>query len=154
MPEQKTKPTSADVNEFLDRVADPERRADARTLVKLMRDATGCPPRMWGPSMIGFGSYHYVYDSGHEGDIFLTGFSPRKNALVLYLMGGFDERFMELLKRLGKAKTGKACLYIKKLADVDLTVLQELIEKSLTCLAQTCDAARQRQTAAKKTRKS
>jgi Domain of unknown function (DU1801) len=134
MAEQKTKPTEASVETFLNGVTDKEQREDALKLLKLMKVATGMQPRMWGTSMIGFGECHYVYASGHEGDIFLTGFSPRKGKLTLYLMAGLDQRFAEQLKKLGKVKTGKGCLYIKKLADVDLAVLREMIKMNVAYL--------------------
>lgn len=142
MAEQKTKPTTVDVKKFLDGVADPQRREDAFVLLKMMKEITGAPPRMWGPSMVGFGSYHYIYASGHEGDIFLTGFAPRKNALVLYLMSGLDEHFSVLLEKLGKSKASKGCLYIKKLADVDLDVLRTMIEKNIARLNTMCEAGK------------
>src|SRR5947209_17997934 len=126
MAELKTKATEVSVDSFLNGVADAQRRADAFTLVKIMKDITGMPPRMWGPTMVGFGEYHYVYASGHEGDTFLTGFSPRKGALALYFMAGLQERFAAQLQKLGKAKASKGCLYVKKLADVDLDGLREL----------------------------
>ena len=129
MAEQKTRPTEADVIEFLGNVDNDRRREDALALLELMREVTGEEPRMWGPSIVGFGSYHYRYQSGHEGDSFLAGFSPRKPNMTLYLMGGPDER-QELLGRLGKHKTGKGCLYINKLQDVDLPTLRELIRQS------------------------
>ena len=103
-----------------------------------MREVTGQSPKMWGPTMVGFGDYHYVYESGHEGDTFLTGFSPRKDALAIYFTAGLQERFAAELQRLGKAKASKGCLYIKKLADVDLAVLRDMIRANvahLTALA-------------------
>src|SRR5436190_24395537 len=117
MAENKTKPTRVSVSAFIDALTDETRRADAKVLVKLMQSATGEKPKMWGPSIIGFGSYHYKYDSGREGDIPLVGFSPRKVASVLYIMTGFSDS-EALRAKLGKHSTGKACLYIKKLADV------------------------------------
>ena|SRR5947209_5558236 len=134
MAELKTKATEVSVDSFLNGVADAQRRADAFTLVKIMKDITGMPPKMWGPTMVGFGEYHYVYASGHEGDIFLTGFSPRKSALTLYFMACLEQRFGAQLKKLGKVKASKACLYIKKLADVDLAVLREMIQASVAQL--------------------
>jgi hypothetical protein len=134
MPETKTKPTAASVDSFLNGVADLQQRADAFQLLEIMKEITGHQPKMWGPSIVGFGEYHYVYESGHEGDICLTGFSPRKDALTVYFMAGFEERFAAQLKKLGKVKTSKACLYIKKLADVDLAVLREMIRANLAHL--------------------
>jgi hypothetical protein len=133
--EQKTKPTDVSVDSFLNGVADAQQREDACKLLEIMKEITGEAPRMWGPSMVGFGAYHYVYASGHEGDTFLTGFAPRKGALTLYFMAGLEERFAKLLQKLGKFKNGKGCLYIKKLADVDLAVLRELIHANVAYLA-------------------
>jgi len=130
MAELKTQPTSADVQAFLDGVANDQRRQDAYTVLKLMKRITRTEPKMWGGSIVGFGSYHYIYESGREGDWFLTGFSPRKQALSLYIMAGFD-RYEELMEQLGKYKTGKSCLYIRKLEDVDMSVLRELITESV-----------------------
>jgi hypothetical protein len=126
----KTKPTAVEVDDFLGRVSDPAKRADALALVQMMRSATGAPAVMWGPSIVGFGSYHYRYESGHEGDSPIVGFSPRKASLVLYIVTGFAEAG-PLLARLGKHTTGKSCLYIKRLADVDVAVLRTLIEQSV-----------------------
>jgi hypothetical protein len=127
MSENKTKATSASVAAFIDALPE-DKRADANALIKLMRDATGEKPKMWGPSIIGFGAYHYKYESGREGDSLLIGFSPRKPATVLYgLLGNGDSE--ALLSRLGKHTSGKGCLYIKKLADVDLKVLEILIDR-------------------------
>src|SRR5579871_4275437 len=131
MAEQKTKPTDVSVDSFLHGVADEEQRADAIELVKMMQEITGEPPRMWGPTMVGFGQFHYVYASGHEGDTFLLGFSPRKSALTLYFMAGLDQRFSAAIAKLGKVKTGKGCLYIKRLADVDLVVLREMMRANV-----------------------
>lgn len=126
------KTTSTDVNvaEYLNAVAHPVRRADALVLDQMFRDVTGFTPRMWGPTMVGYGRYHYVYDSGREGDSLATGFAPRKSNLVLYIMPGYTD-FSHILNRLGKHKLGKACLYINKLADVDLDVLAELVRAGL-----------------------
>ena len=130
MAENKTKPTKLSVAAFIETLTDPARRADAKALVKLMQSASGEKPKMWGPSIIGFGSYHYRYESGREGDMPLIGFSPRKAATVLYnLLGSNDSA--ALLAKLGKHTTGKGCLYIKKLADVDRQVLQALAAKSV-----------------------
>jgi Domain of unknown function (DU1801) len=128
---QKTQPTSADVDAFLAAVPDAQRRADARTLCALLADVTGERPVLWGSSIVGFGSYHYRYESGREGTSALAGFAPRKTALVLYLVGGFEERHGKLLEQLGPHKTGKGCLYLKRLADVDLDVLRELVDRSV-----------------------
>jgi hypothetical protein len=130
MAEQKTKPTRVRVNDFIAAIEDERRRKDCRTLLKLMREATGAKPVMWGPTIIGFGQYHYRYASGHEGDCFLAGFSPRKQALSVYIMAGFDG-FPELMRKLGKYKTGKSCLYVKSLDDVDLPTLKALIVQSV-----------------------
>jgi Domain of unknown function (DU1801) len=130
MAENKTKPTKLSVAAFIDALTDPARRADAKALLKLMQSAAGEKPKMWGPSIIGFGSYHYKYESGREGDMPVIAFSPRKAATVLYGMTGFSEA-AALLAKLGKHTTGKGCLYIKKLADVDQHVLMAMIVKSL-----------------------
>jgi hypothetical protein len=135
MAEPKTKPTEANVDAFLNGVADVQQRADAFQILDMMKEITGQPPRMWGPTMVGFGEYHYVYASGHEGDTFLTGFSPRKGALTIYFMAGLETRFAAQLQKLGKARASKGCLYIKKLADVDLTVLREMIRANVAHLA-------------------
>jgi hypothetical protein len=130
MAESKTKPTKLSVAEFVNAIEDEGRRADAKALVKLMQQATGEKPKMWGPSIIGFGSYHYKYETGREGDMPLIGFSPRKAATVLYgLRGAGDAEAM--LAKLGKHTTGKGCLYVKRLADVDAKVLQALAVKSV-----------------------
>lgn len=129
MAENKTKPTDADVDAFIDAVPSDRRRDEARTVLALMREVTGEEPAMWGPSMVGFGSVHYRYDSGREGDMFAAGFSPRKTALTVYLAEGFDER-EDLLDRLGPHTTGKSCLYLKRLDAVDLDVLRTLVEIS------------------------
>jgi hypothetical protein len=130
MAEQKTKQTAASVEEFLDRLPDDSVRGDCRALVSMMRDATGAPARMWGPSIVGFGEYHYKYESGRESDFLLVGFSPRARQLSLYIMAGFD-RYDEIMQRLGKYKTGKSCLYVKRLEDIDLAALRELIDESV-----------------------
>ena len=133
MAENKTKPTELSVAAFIDTLTDQTRRADAKALVKLMQGAAGEKPKMWGPSIIGFGSYHYTYESGRVGDMRLIGFSPRKAATVLYNMrGGGDSE--ALLAKLGKYTTGKGCLYIKKLEDVDKKVLEALAVKSVTAM--------------------
>jgi len=130
MAELKTKQTELSVDAYVDAIADGVRRQDCRTLIDLMRKATGFEPKMWGSSMVGFGSYHYKYESGHEGDAMLTGFASRKSDLTLYIMSGFD-RYEELMARVGKHKAGKACLYVKRLADIDLTALAELVTLSV-----------------------
>jgi hypothetical protein len=130
MAELKTKKNDGSVEAFLAGIADPKRREDALAVMKLMKSITRAEPTMWGDSIVGFDSYHYVYKSGREGDWFLTGFSPRKQALTLYIMAGFS-RYEALMQQLGKYRTGKACLYINKLEDVDLKVLRELITESV-----------------------
>ena len=130
MAENKTTPNNQDVEQFLNRVDDERKRKDSFTILELMKQVTGLEPRMWGSSIVGFGSYHYTYESGREGDMPLAGFSPRKQNLTLYNMGGF-ERYDDLLKKLGKHTTGKGCLYIKRLDDVDLPTLKSLIEESV-----------------------
>jgi len=135
MSELKTKPNDQSVEEYLTRVDDDKKRQDSTTILALMKEVTGAEPRMWGDSIIGFGSYHYKYASGREGDWFLTGFAPRKRNLTLYIMSGFSE-YDDLLGRLGKFKTGKSCLYINKLEDIDLSTLRELDEKSVRHMEQ------------------
>ena len=128
--ELKTKVNDVSVEGFLNSVADEQKREDCFEILKLMKQVTKETPRMWGSSIVGFGSYHYVGKSGREGDWMLTGFSPRKQNLTLYLMGGFDSE-KDLLKKLGKYKTSVGCLYIKKLEDVDKKVLKELVTASV-----------------------
>ena len=135
MAEPKTQKTRESVAKFIASIEDDKRRKDSRAVLKMMKEITGDKPEMWGPAIIGFGSYHYTYASGREGDWFLTGFSPRKQALTLYIMSGFS-KYDALLKKLGKFKTGKACLYIKKLEDVHLPTLEELIRRSVKHKAQ------------------
>jgi hypothetical protein len=130
MAELKTKPNRSSVTAFLATVKEPGRRRDCQALAAIMKKATGAAPKMWGPSIVGFGDYHYKYASGREGDWFVAGFSPRAQALTLYVMPGLD-RFGPLLKRLGKYKTGRSCLYIKSLEDVDVRVLEELIAQAV-----------------------
>lgn len=130
MAELKTKPTEASVKEFLNQIPDKERRDDCFAIAKMMEEATGAKAKMWGPSIVGFGSFHYKYDSGREGDWPLTGFSPRKNDLTLYLMMGFEQH-RELMQQLGKHKTSKSCLYIKRLSDIHVPTLKKLIKASL-----------------------
>ena len=126
----KTVPRAADPLAFIDKVKNEVKRKDSHELVALMQDITGEPPRMWGPSIVGFGSYRYVYASGHSGEMCVTGFSPRSGALVVYLGSGIENH--KLMAKLGKHKRGKGCLYINKLDDVDRTVLRKLIERSIT----------------------
>src|SRR5580704_5356952 len=130
MADNKTKPTSLSVATFIDAITDPTRRADAKALVKLMQKSSGEKPKMWGPAIIGFGSCHYKYESGREGDVPLIGFSPRKAASVLYNVIASDDS-KALLPKLGKHTTGKGCLYVKKLADVDPKVLNAMLVKSV-----------------------
>lgn len=130
MAELKTQPNTRSVRAFLAGVEDAQRRKDCRAILGMMREATGEPPRMWGESIVGFGSYHYKYASGREGDWFVTGFSPRKSSLSLYLMCDLS-RVETLLPKLGKHKRGKGCLYIKRLSEVDAGVLRELVEHSV-----------------------
>jgi hypothetical protein len=136
MAENKTKATAASVDAFLEAVPDPQRRADGKVLRTLMERLSGEPARMWGPTIVGFGTYHYVYESGREGDMPRIGFSPRANELVLYIFGGFP-RYQALMERLGKHRTGKSCLYIKRLSDVDMDVLETLCIESLGHLKRT-----------------
>jgi hypothetical protein len=131
MTENETKPTSISVPAFLDAYIDEARRTDAKAFTKLMQKVAGSEPVMWGPSIVGFGSYHYTYESGREGDMLIVGFSPRKAANVLYGTIGFDGA-ETLLAKLGKHTTGMGCLYIKRLADVDMRVLETLIERAVS----------------------
>lgn len=134
MAEAKTKPTELSVEDFLDKIADERLRQDCVAVTKLMKKVTGAKPKMWGPGIVGFGQYHYRYESGHEGDMCLTGFAPRKpNILTLYILAGFPEQ-AALLEKLGKHKAGKGCLYLKKLEDVDQVVLEKLIAGSVDWL--------------------
>jgi len=135
MAELKTKRNKASVSAFLNAIEDPDRRKDCKTLAKMMSEATGAKGEMWGDSIVGFGSYHYRYASGREGDWFVAGFAPRKNDLTLYIMSGFSG-YESLLKKLGRHKTGKSCLYLKGLGEVDQAVLRELIEKSVAHVRQ------------------
>jgi hypothetical protein len=128
--EQKTKPTKVRVTEFIASLPDERRRGEARTLLKVFKAATGKRPVMWGPSIVGYGSYHYKYASGHEGDCCITGFSPRKAATSVYIMAGFAE-FRPLLKKLGPHKKSVGCLYLKSLDGIDLKVLEQMIRKSV-----------------------
>ena len=130
MAENKTKATGASVGAFLDAIADEGVRRDSKTLVKIMKAATGKTPKMWGPAIVGFGTIHYEYDSGHAGDTCLTGFAPRGKQLSIYITSGLH-RYESLLAKLGKHKAGKGCLYVKRLADVDMGVLTRIIERSV-----------------------
>lgn len=130
MAEAKTKPTKQSVADFINKVPEPERRADCLAIAKIMEEITGEKPKMWGPSLVGFGSYHYKYASGREGDWPLTAFSPRKKDLTLYIMMGF-EKHGDLMEKLGKHSVGKSCLYIKRLSDIHLPTLKKLIRESL-----------------------
>lgn len=130
MAENKTKQTKASVESFINKIKDETVRNDCYSIIKIMKSITKEEPRMWGPSIIGFGSYHYKYASGREGDMCIAGFSPRKQNLTIYLMPGFEVQ-QSLLKKLGKHKTSKVCLYIKSLEDVDVKVLKEMISISV-----------------------
>ncbi len=130
MADNKTKPTKSNVTAFMKGIENPDMRRDARKVSAMMRKATGSRARMWGANIVGFGEYHYKYDSGREGDFMITGFSPRKQALTLYVIPGFKP-FESLMKKLGKYKTGKSCLYIKRLSDVDESALEKLIAGSV-----------------------
>jgi hypothetical protein len=134
--ELKTKPNLADVEEFLAAVEDEKKRQDSFTILNLMKEVTGKEPQMWGSSIIGFGRYHYKYASGREGEWFLTGFAPRKQNLTLYIMSGFG-RYEALLGGLGKFKTGKSCLYVKKIEDIDLPTLKKLVKESISHMEKT-----------------
>lgn len=129
MAEMKTKQTEASVEDFLNRIKDDQKREDCFEIVKMMKQITKEEPKLWGTSIIGFGSYHYKYESGREGDSLKVGFSPRKQNITLYILLGTKQE-APLLQKLGKYSTGKVCLYIKKLADVDKKVLQELIKEA------------------------
>ena len=126
-----TRPTDASVEGFLARVPSEQRREDARRLCAMMQEITGEPPAMWGTSIVGFGAYHYRYASGHEGDAPLAGFSPRSQHLVIYLASEFGDRYQPVLARLGPYKSGKGCLYLRRLGDVDHEALRELIDRSV-----------------------
>ena len=130
MADIKTKPNKISVEKFLKSVSDESKREDSLKVLELMKKITKDEPVMWGPSIVGFGKYHYKYESGREGDMCITGFSPRKQALTIYVMPGF-KRYDSLMKKLGKYKTGVSCLYIKKLENIDMKVLKELITESV-----------------------
>jgi len=135
MAENKTKPNSLSVEAFLDKIEDPVKKADSKTLAALMEELTGSKPKMWGESIVGFGDYRYKYASGREGDWFVAGFSPRKQNLTIYIMG-YLEFYTDILDNLGKHKHGKGCLYIKRLEDIDKEVLRTLIRTSIERLPQ------------------
>jgi hypothetical protein len=130
MAENKTKANAKSVPEFLEQVEDPKKRADSLIIAELMEKLSGSKPKMWGDSIVGFGDYHYKYASGREGDWFQVGFSPRKQNLTIYIMG-YLEFYSDILEGLGKYKHGKGCLYIKKLEDIDMDVLENLISTSI-----------------------
>jgi hypothetical protein len=133
MAELKTKSNNGNVTEFLNTIEDSKSKEDCKSIIEIMEKLTGEKPRMWGSSIVGFGIYHYKYASGHEGDWFKTGFSPRKRNLTLYIMSGFDE-YENLLNRLVKYKNGKSCIYIKQIEDINLEILKELISASILML--------------------
>mgnify|MGYP001593734137 CR=1 FL=1 len=135
MAELKTKPTQQSVDAFLQSIPDERKRQDCYTLLEMMQQISGKKPQMWGDSIVGFGDHHYRYATGREGDYFQVGFSPRKQNLTVYITTGFD-RYKDILARLGKHSTSISCLYIKKLADVDMTVLRELVARSFSEQAQ------------------
>jgi hypothetical protein len=134
--EAKTKPTEASARDFIAKVDNPVRRKDAETALSIYQAITGVAPKMWGPSIIGYGSYHYKYDSGREGDMCAAGFSPRSSSMVFYIMGGVPETD-PLYKRLGKYRMGNSCLYVNKLTDVDVGVLGQIIAKSWAYMKKT-----------------
>lgn len=136
MAENKTKPTKVSVTAFLAGIEDVDKRRDAKKVAAMMRKATGNRARMWGSNIVGFGQYHYKYESGREGDFMITGFSPRKQALTVYIIPGF-QRFKALMAKLGKYKTGKSCLYIRRLSDVDEKILGRLISESVKYMRKT-----------------
>lgn len=136
MSDLKTQPTAANVADFLAQIDDPQKRADCQQLAQWMAEKTGAAAKMWGASIVGFGSYHYRYASGREGDWFLTGFSPRAQNISVYIMSGFAN-YASLMAQLGKHKTGKSCLYIKRLSDIDENVLQALIAESVSYMRET-----------------
>jgi Domain of unknown function (DU1801) len=136
MAENKTQATAADVTGFIDAVADEKQRADAHQICAMMARLSGEAPKMWGPSIIGFGAYRYKYDSGRQGEMCRIGFSPRKGQTVVYMIDGY-QAYADQLARLGKHKTGKSCLYIKRLSDVDVGVLETMMASSLAYMAQT-----------------
>lgn len=131
MAENKTKETESSVEDFINAVEDQKKRQDSFELLKLFQEVSGFEPKMWGDSIIGFGSYHYKYESGREGDFLLIGFSPRKNAISLYMSCDLQGQHAGLLSKLGKYKSGKSCLYVNKLEDIDIEVLKELAKASM-----------------------
>ncbi|MBO9583831.1 MAG: DUF1801 domain-containing protein [Flavobacterium sp.] len=133
MAKNKTTETAESVIDFINAVADETKRKDAFELIEIMQQTTGFEPKMWGPSIIGFGSYHYKYDSGHEGDAPLLGFSPRKDAISLYLSSTFENKD-ELVSKFGKHKAGKGCIYVKKLSDINIDILKQMISLSVSYL--------------------
>ena len=135
MGELKTKPTNASVEKFLNQITDEERREDCFKVAKIMEEITGCKPTMWGPSIVGFDTYHYKYASGQEGDWPIAAFSPRKQDLTLYILPGFQES-RELMEALGKHRTGRSCLYIKRLSDIHVPTLKKLIRQSVKRMKQ------------------
>lgn len=135
MAENKIQPTEIDVDDFVNAVAHPGRRQDALVILEMMRRVTGLEPRMWGASLVGFGSYHYVYDSGREGDLFRLGFSPRKAKMVVYILP-YTDAFDGLLAKLGPYKMGKSCLYLGRLNKVDLDILEQIMVLSLKVMAE------------------
>ncbi|RMG73216.1 MAG: DUF1801 domain-containing protein [Chloroflexi bacterium] len=136
MSQNKTVPTDGDVVAFLNLVEPQKKREDSFAILELIQQVTGEQPVMWGDSIIGFGRYHYRYSSGREGEWLLVGFSPRKQAITLYIMAGFDD-YADLLQKLGKYKTGKSCLYIKKIEDINLDILRELVRQSVAHIKET-----------------
>ena len=141
MTQNKTQPTKLKVSDFIAGIEDARKRADCRELMKLMREITGKRATMWGASIVGFGKYQYRYASGREGEFFLSGFSPRKQALTIYVMSGF-QKHAKLMEKLGKFKTGKSCLYVKYLDDIDREVLARLVQKSVDYMRETYPGAR------------
>lgn len=136
MTQLKTQPNDPKVEDYLNTVEPQQKREDCFAILKLMQEVTGEPPKMWGSIIVGFGQYHYKYESGREADWFITGFASRSKNITLYIMAGFDN-YDELMRKLGKHSTGKSCLYIKKLEDVDQAVLRELVKQSLEYMTQT-----------------
>lgn len=130
MAQNKTAPTGASVGDYIERIDDPQRKKDCISILDLMKKITGEEPKMWGPSIVGFGSYHYKYESGREGDMILTGFSNRKQNITIYIMSGF-KKYDDLLAKVGKFKTGKSCFYIKRLSDIDVEILKKMIKLSV-----------------------
>ena len=136
MAQNKTQITDVDPASFVASIDHPTRQSDAEVLLELMRRVTGCEPKMWGPSIVGFGRYHYRYESGREGEFMLTGFSPRKANIVVYTMPGYED-LEEQLGELGKHRLGKSCLYINKLADIDLAVLEQIVADGVAAMRAT-----------------